>query len=80
MGEIAEAILDGELCEGCGEWMGGACGYPRRCDACEAFAAGSIAPKRGKHWRKSQRRKAKREAAGLPRNKPRNRKAKEARS
>lgn len=36
MGEAAEMMLDGILCEGCGEWMGDdeAPGYPRRCPAC----------------------------------------------
>lgn len=41
MGEIAEMILEGILCEGCGEalddMMGGAeaPGYPRRCAGCD---------------------------------------------
>ena len=34
MGEIAEAILDGILCEQCGEYMGDAVGYPRTCRGC----------------------------------------------
>jgi len=34
MGEMAEMVLDGTMCEGCGEFMGDSCGYPRRCDAC----------------------------------------------
>lgn len=31
MGEVAEMMLDGTLCEGCGEWFGDgqAPGYPR---------------------------------------------------
>lgn len=37
MGEIAELVLDGLMCEGCGEWMGDdfLAGHPRRCAACE---------------------------------------------
>ena len=36
MGEIAEMMLDGVLCEGCGAAMpGGADGYPRRCRDCK---------------------------------------------
>lgn len=45
MGEIADMMLDGTLCEGCGELMDGlvndtdeldeAPGHPRRCAACE---------------------------------------------
>jgi len=37
MGEIAEMMLDGTMCEGCGEFMnigGEAPGYPQRCAAC----------------------------------------------
>lgn len=42
MGEIAEMMLDGTMCEGCGEWMGDilagadAPGFPRYC--CEHCA------------------------------------------
>ena len=41
MGEIADSMLDGEMCEGCGEWMEDflegkeAPGHPRRCPSCE---------------------------------------------
>ena len=43
MGEIADDMLNGLVCEGCGEWMGDfldadgpivALGYPQRCSAC----------------------------------------------
>lgn len=34
MGEIAEMILNGELCEGCGMYMDGAQGFVRRCGSC----------------------------------------------
>lgn len=34
MGEIAEMMLDGSLCEGCGEFMGEACDFPRLCHRC----------------------------------------------
>ncbi|MBV8273558.1 MAG: hypothetical protein JO067_14925 [Cupriavidus sp.] len=35
MGEIAEMMLDGTLCEGCGVYLDGeGDGYPRRCDDC----------------------------------------------
>jgi hypothetical protein len=33
MGEIAEMILHGILCESCGEFIGDGAGYPRRCGA-----------------------------------------------
>ena len=36
MGEIAEMMLDGTLCEGCGVAMpGDAPGFPRRCRQCK---------------------------------------------
>lgn len=38
MGEIAEMILDGTLCERCGCFIGEPVGYPRECFACTASA------------------------------------------
>ena len=35
MGEIAESIVDGELCQSCGVYIGMACGYPRTCNHCK---------------------------------------------
>jgi Zn finger protein HypA/HybF involved in hydrogenase expression len=36
MGEIAEMMLDGTLCEGCGVHLGGSAnGFPRRCRDCK---------------------------------------------
>ena len=40
MGEIADAIIEGEICDLCGAylgeegWAGDSPGYPRRCDDC----------------------------------------------
>lgn len=34
MGEIAEMMLDGTLCEGCGEFIGEPCEFPRLCAGC----------------------------------------------
>lgn len=34
MGEIAEMMLDGTLCEGCGEFIGEPVGHPRMCMSC----------------------------------------------
>lgn len=34
MGEIADAMLEGALCEECGVYMGDACGYRRTCSDC----------------------------------------------
>ena len=37
MGEIADMMLDGTLCEGCGEYIGSDAGYPQYCsDECAA--------------------------------------------
>ena len=36
MGEIADMMIDGTLCEGCGVYLDdGPSGYPRRCADCE---------------------------------------------
>ena len=34
MGEMADRVIDGIFCEECGEYIGDACGYPRKCDSC----------------------------------------------
>ena len=34
MGDVADMMLDGTLCEGCGVYMGDGVGYPRRCSSC----------------------------------------------
>ena len=34
MSEFAEMMLDGTLCEGCGEYLGEAGGYAARCASC----------------------------------------------
>jgi hypothetical protein len=60
MGEIAEMMLDGTLCEGCGVYLGGSLSGPRRCIDCQIedtsiprappIAAGKIAcPKCQRH-------------------------------
>lgn len=36
MGEIAEAMLDGTLCEGCGEYLGSDIGFPQYCSSCRS--------------------------------------------
>ncbi len=47
MGEIAEQMLDGSLCEGCGVYLGEAVGYPRRCHSCmKAQRADAVRPDR----------------------------------
>lgn len=76
MGEIAEMMLEGTLCEGCGEYMeGGGDGYPRRCSSCrpsrkssyaQAFDDQKALKKRLKRQRYRANKKA-REAANDPR-------------
>lgn len=34
MGDIADAMLEGDLCEGCGVYMPGGAGFPQRCSDC----------------------------------------------
>jgi hypothetical protein len=36
MGEIADMMLDGILCEGCGVYMGDEVGFPRLCNSCKS--------------------------------------------
>ena len=35
MGEIAEMMLDGTLCEQCGTFIGEPCEHPRLCNSCD---------------------------------------------
>ena len=35
MGDIADMMLEGVLCERCGEYIGDEVGHPRLCNACE---------------------------------------------
>jgi hypothetical protein len=34
MGDVADAMLEGDLCQCCGEYMEGGAGYPQTCAAC----------------------------------------------
>ena len=36
MGEIADAMIDGDMCSLCGEWLGNGGGYSRLCYGCKA--------------------------------------------
>lgn len=40
MGDIAEMMLDGTLCEGCGEYLGDGDGYPQYCPTCQGDGRG----------------------------------------
>lgn len=35
MGDVADAMLDGDLCQGCGVYMPNGQGFPQTCSACE---------------------------------------------
>lgn len=35
MGEIADAMLNGDMCECCGEYLGEGDGFPRLCGSCK---------------------------------------------
>lgn len=39
MGDIADAVLDGTLCQCCGVYMGDAVGYPRSCRSCSGHSS-----------------------------------------
>lgn len=34
MGDMADAILNGDFCQNCGEWLGDGDGFPRSCPGC----------------------------------------------
>lgn len=36
MGDVADAMLDGSLCQGCGECLGEGDGFPTCCNSCES--------------------------------------------
>lgn len=40
MGEIADMILDGTLCQECGAFIGEAVDYPRSCNSCGGTHSG----------------------------------------
>lgn len=35
MGDVADMIIEGILCEWCGEYIGDSVGYPRKCSGCK---------------------------------------------
>jgi hypothetical protein len=45
MGEIAEMILDGELCQVCGCYIGPGAGQPAHCPSCEPKPLRILPPK-----------------------------------
>jgi len=45
MGDISEMILDGELCQVCGCYIGPGDGYPAHCPACEPKPMRVLPPK-----------------------------------
>lgn len=64
MGEIADMMLDGTLCEHCGAFIGNPCGYPRYCCKQCALDAGAL-------WesdRPRRKHKKKKKSQGVKRN------------
>jgi len=53
MGEIAEAMLDGTLCQSCGEYIGTGAGHPRSCGSCGS-GSGGASDGRHSRWDKRQ--------------------------
>ena len=39
MGDIADMVLDGMMCEQCGEYLGKGDGYPRSCKVCSSISS-----------------------------------------
>ncbi len=54
MGDVADMMLDGTLCEGCGVYLGSTAGVPMRCRDCK----GDTPQMRGVRGAKNQARKA----------------------
>lgn len=46
MGTIAEAMLNGEICEQCGEELGETYGHPKLCAGCELEANAHVTPRK----------------------------------
>ena len=38
MGEIADMMIEGDMCQVCGEWLGEGDGFPRTCRGCAGDA------------------------------------------
>lgn len=53
MGDISEMMLDGTLCETCGEFIGEPVGYPRYCGGCR--------PRKKKNKNKKKNREGKKD-------------------
>jgi hypothetical protein len=67
MGEIADMMLEGVLCQECGVYIddeecgwAGACGYPRYCPGCGGDPECNGAAKTGQYKEKKRRRTRKR--------------------
>ena len=59
MGDIAEMMIDGTLCEGCGEYLGDGGGFSRICTGCEPRGGSADEPKREPSRKKRGNRKRK---------------------
>ena len=46
MGEIADLVLDGVICQQCGCFIGDPAGYPRDCEDCEEENQQTLVPKK----------------------------------
>jgi len=46
MGDIADLMLEGALCEACGEFLGDGDGFPQRCPGCGGGGAPRLRPSR----------------------------------
>jgi hypothetical protein len=57
MGEIAEMMLCGILCEGCGVYLGDDVGYPRRCGSCKFSDTPPPPPERPSQIRRKHKRR-----------------------
>lgn len=65
MGEMAEYVLNGDDCEGCGEYLGDGPGFPRRCSACSGGSPGTLYSSRRERNRAKRKRQRRRKAEKL---------------
>lgn len=54
MGEIADLMINGDICQGCGAELGDGDGYPRQCKACERESPLSKKPIPQRNTRKTK--------------------------
>lgn len=58
MGEIADATINGDFCQSCGEFLGEGDGFPRNCEACGGVTDFAEMKEASKRYRQNNRQRA----------------------